>query len=105
MTCDNIAVLTVAVLGQLRVRRDGEAIRVPAGPAHRLLDTAKAQGDVDAQVLALDAFAALRASAGDPEPARTFLAAADELMPVTTHRLADVDRRDARRARALLSPS
>jgi len=27
------------------------------------------------------------------------------LMPLTTHRLAEVDRRDARRARALLSSS
>ena len=79
----------------------------PDAPARltELLDTAQAQGDVDAQVLALDAVAALRASAGDPEPARRFLAAADELMPLTTHRLAEVDRRDARRARALLSSS
>lgn len=76
-----------------------------AGSAERLagvLDIARADGDVDAQVLALDATAALRAVAGDTAQARRILAAADELMPMTTHRLADVDRRDARRVRALL---
>lgn len=67
-----------------------------------LLDTARADGDVDAQVLALDASAALRAVAGDPAQAGRILATADELMPSTTYRLADVDRRDARRVRALL---
>lgn len=69
----------------------------------RLLETARKAGDVDAQVLALDATAALLAVAGDPAQARRMLAAADELMPGTTHRLADVDRRDARRARSLLA--
>ncbi|WP_395729796.1 AfsR/SARP family transcriptional regulator [Nakamurella sp.] len=70
-----------------------------------LLDTARSEGDVDAQVLALDATAALRAVAGDPAQARRILATADELMPLTSYRLADVDRRDARRAWALLSSS
>lgn len=76
-----------------------------AGASDRLaevLDTARADGDVDAQVLALDASAALRAGAGDVAEAGRILAAADELMPVTTYRLAEVDRRGARRVRALL---
>jgi DNA-binding SARP family transcriptional activator len=37
VSCDNDAVLTVAVLGQLQLRRDGELIRVPAGKASELL--------------------------------------------------------------------
>ena len=72
------------------------------GRLAELLDTARSAGDIDAQVLALDAMAALRAAAGDPGQSRRLLAAAGDLMPAA-HRLADVDRRDARRARALLT--
>jgi hypothetical protein len=82
---------------------DGD-VTAPARLAD-LLDIARAAGDVDAQVLALDAVAALRAEAGDPAQARRFLTEAGDLMPLTTHRLADVDRRDARRARGLLGPA
>lgn len=35
--CDNVAVLTVSVLGPLEARRDGVVIRVPAGKASELL--------------------------------------------------------------------
>jgi hypothetical protein len=79
---------------------DGD-VTAPARLAE-LLDIARSAGDVDAQVLALDAAAALRAEAGDQAQARRLLAEAGDLMPLTTHRLADVDRRDARRARGLL---
>jgi predicted ATPase/DNA-binding SARP family transcriptional activator len=75
------------------------------GSAERLasvLERAGGADDIEVQVLALDALAALRAAAGDVEEARGLLERADGLMPSAGHRLADGDRPDADRARSLV---
>ena len=66
-----------------------------------VLDDAVAAGDVDVQVLALDARALLAAD-HEPAHARALLAQADDLVTDVAPRLSALDRVDAHRARALL---
>ena len=73
-----------------------------AGRLDSILEMAEAVGDVEVQVLALDALAGLRAQAGDSSEANELLVRADALMAAAGHRLTEGDRLDAHRARALL---
>ena len=75
------------------------------GAASRLdsiLEKAEAAGDLEIQVLALDALAGLRADAGDIIDGNELLERADALMAAAGHRLTEGDRLDGHRARALL---
>jgi predicted ATPase/DNA-binding SARP family transcriptional activator len=75
------------------------------GSAERLanvLEEARGDDDVEVQVLALDALAALRAAGDGLGDARGLLERADRLMPSAGHRLADSDRLDADRARSFI---
>ena len=56
--------------------------------------TARTAGDVEIEVLALDALAHVRAVRGDADGAREALAGADAAMPGARHLLADGDRVD-----------
>ena len=73
-----------------------------AGRLDSILEMAEAVGDVEVQVLALDALAGLQAQAGDSIEANELLVRADALMAAAGHRLTEGDRLDAHRARALL---
>jgi len=75
------------------------------GAAGRLVsihEKAEAAGDLEVQVLALDALAGLRADAGDIIDGNELLERADALMAAAGHRLTEGDRLDGHRARALL---
>ncbi len=67
-----------------------------------ILDAARADGDTDVQVLALDALAGIESRAGNVVAALDLLTLADELMGSAGQRIAAHDRIDARRARALV---
>jgi predicted ATPase/DNA-binding SARP family transcriptional activator len=59
--------------------------------------------DIEVQVLALDALAAVQARAGEHDAALALLARADAVMPTASHLISEDDRIDARRARAVLA--
>ena len=59
--------------------------------------------DVEVQVLALDALAAVQARADEHDAALSLLAKADALMPAASHLISEDDRIDAHRARAVLA--
>ncbi|MEV4514274.1 BTAD domain-containing putative transcriptional regulator [Dactylosporangium sp. NPDC049525] len=67
-----------------------------------LLATARRTGDVEIEVLALEALARCHAEHGSIGDARALLDAADRLMPAVRHLVTDVDRIDGARARFLL---
>jgi predicted ATPase/DNA-binding SARP family transcriptional activator len=67
-----------------------------------ILEASGRTGDVEVQVLALDALAATHARSPEPNQAVAALARADALMPAAGHRLVEADRMDATRARSLL---
>ncbi len=73
-----------------------------AGRLDSLREKAKAAGDLEVQVLALDALAGLRAKAGDIIEGNELLERADALKAAAGHRLTEGDRLDGHRARALL---
>jgi tetratricopeptide (TPR) repeat protein len=78
---------------------------LPGGSAGQLtdmLDRARNGGDVEVQVLCLDALALRSAVAGDVSIAGALLAEADELAPSVAHRIAPVDRVDAEETRTML---
>ena len=68
-----------------------------------LLQSARDAGDIEIEVLTLDALAMGYAQTGDAEEASRRLAAADALMPFVAYCVSDADRLDARAARALLA--
>jgi predicted ATPase/DNA-binding SARP family transcriptional activator len=67
-----------------------------------VLEGAGGTGDVEVQVLALDALAATYARSQELDQASGALARADALMSAAGHRLIEADRLDADRARSLL---
>ncbi|WP_327000950.1 hypothetical protein OHA72_38275 [Dactylosporangium sp. NBC_01737] len=68
---------------------DGDPDRLAAA-----VGTARAAGDAEVEVLALDALACARAVRGDAGGARAALAEADAAMPGARHLLTDGDRVD-----------
>jgi len=74
-----------------------------AEPIEEALADARRVGDVEAEVLALDALARLAAGGGDDDRARALLRSADDRMTGAAHVLVDGDRVDAHRARILLA--
>ena len=82
-----------------------DAVDGVPGAAARLssiFETAEAAGDVEVQVLALDALGGLRAQTGDVIEGNALLERADALMAAAGHRLTEGDRLDAHWARTLL---
>ncbi|MCX6431372.1 MAG: transcriptional activator domain-containing protein, partial [Actinobacteria bacterium] len=73
-----------------------------AGQLTHMLDNARDGGDVEVQVLCLDALALRTAKAGDAIAARALLSEADGLAPSVAHRIAPVDRVDAEATRTML---
>ena len=73
-----------------------------AGRLDLLVEKAEAAGDLEVQVLSLDALACLRVEAGDIIEGNELLDRADALMAAAGHRLTEGDRLDGHRARALL---
>lgn len=77
------------------------------GAAHGLLlllNTAADKGNVEVEVLALDALAAVRAQSGERAEAFSFLQRSDALMVSSGAMLRESARLDARRARSFLNP-
>jgi thiamine monophosphate kinase len=68
-----------------------------------VLDTAREAGDVEVEVLALEALARARAERGEIGEARAALDLADGLMPSARHLLSDSDRIDRDAALEALS--
>jgi predicted ATPase len=74
------------------------------GPAlARVLDEARAAGNAEVEVYALDALAAAAAAVGDGGQARALLDAAESLAPAVGHLVDEHDRLDGTRARELLA--
>jgi len=65
------------------------------------LDEARAVGNIEVQIFALDALARVAAESGDLPTAHTRLADADELAPQVAHSVDETDRVDAATARLL----
>ena len=68
-----------------------------------VLEVARASGNAEVEVYALDALAAAAAAAGDRRRARDLLDAAESLAPTVGHLVDEHDRLDGSRARELLA--